>query len=427
MAKKLSANLKKGQLKIFYLNSHYTRKFPILSQIYMNHRQNFQALTNKAYFNYGGQGPLPKQALEAIVTSYKEMELRGPFSGEANAWMTQEAEETRQIIGKELGVSASSITLTEDVTVGCNIALWGIDWRPGDHLLLTDCEHQGIVAAVGELQRRYDIEVSICPLKATLNEGSPVEVMAQYLRSNTRLVLISHILWNTGQVLPLAEIIQLCRSHSTWGQPVRILVDAAQSVGVLPLNLTHLEPDFYAFTGHKWWCGPAGLGGLYINPAILETVRPTFIGWRSVKVNSQGEPVGFKPDGRRFEIASSSTTLYAGLRAAISLHHEEGTAEERYQRILYLSNIVWENLRNLKGISCLKNSPPDAGLISFTLDKDMLESGKQNDDLVRFLETKNIMVRTLLNPDCVRACVHYFTEESEIDQLVEAILEFNKN
>ncbi|MCT7948622.1 aminotransferase class V-fold PLP-dependent enzyme [Ancylothrix sp. C2] len=390
----------------------------------MNHRQHFPALTNKAYFNYGGQGPLSKQALEAIVTSYKQIELRGPFSAEANAWMTKEAEETRCMIGGELGVPASSITLTEDVTVGCNIALWGIDWRPGDHLLLTDCEHQGVIAAVRELQRRYDIEVSTCPLKATLNEGSPLDVIAQYLRSNTRLVVISHILWNTGQVLPLEEIIQLCRSHSTWGQPVRILVDAAQSVGVLPLNLAQLEPDFYAFTGHKWWCGPAGLGGLYVHPAILESVRPTFIGWRSVKVNSQGEPVEFKSDGRRFEIASSSTTLYAGLRTAIALHHEWGTTEKRYQRIRELSKILWEKLNNLAGVSCLKKSPPDAGLVSFQLHETQIESGRTHDDLVNYLEERNIMVRTLLNPDCVRACVHYFTLESEIDQLIEAILDF---
>lgn len=393
----------------------------------MNHRQHFQALTNKAYFNYGGQGPLPQQALEAIVTSYKQMELQGPFSAEANAWMTKEAEETRFMIAQELGAPASSITLTEDVTVGCNIALWGIDWRPGDHLLLTDCEHQGIVGAVQELQRRYDIEVSICPLQATLNEGLPVDVIAQYLRSNTRLVVISHILWNTGQVLPLAEIIQLCRSHSTWGQPVRILVDAAQSVGVLPLNLTELEPDFYAFTGHKWWCGPAGLGGLYINPAILESIHPTFIGWRSVNVNSQGEPIGFKLDGRRFEIATSSAALYSGLRTAISLHHQWGTTEERYQHIQNLSKVLWEKLNNLDEVVCLKNSPPDAGLVSFQLTEKIRESGKTHDALVRFLEQQNIMVRTLLNPDCIRACVHYFTLESEIEQLISAILEFNKN
>jgi L-cysteine/cystine lyase len=175
-----------------------------------NHRQQFPALANKAYFNYGGQGPLPEPALDAIYQAYKRVQLGGPFSGEVGAWVVQEAMLTRRAIASELTVPPETIALTEDVTVGCNIALWGIDWKAGDHLLLSDCEHHGIVASVMELQRRFNIEVSVCPLAATLNEGDPVAVIADSLRPNTRLLVISHILWNTGQVLPLAEIVKVC-------------------------------------------------------------------------------------------------------------------------------------------------------------------------------------------------------------------------
>ena len=175
-----------------------------------NHRQQFPALANKAYFNYGGQGPLPEPALDAIYQAYKRVQLGGPFSAQVGAWVVQEAMLTRRAIASELTVPPETIALTEDVTVGCNIALWGIDWKAGDHLLLSDCEHHGIVASVMELQRRFNIEVSICPLAATLNEGDPVAVIADSLRPNTRLLVISHILWNTGQVLPLAEIVKVC-------------------------------------------------------------------------------------------------------------------------------------------------------------------------------------------------------------------------
>ncbi|MBD1938236.1 aminotransferase class V-fold PLP-dependent enzyme [Microcoleus sp. FACHB-68] len=389
-----------------------------------DHRQHFPALVNKAYFNYGGQGPLPQAALEAIRQSYEEVERVGPFSGEANAWLGREATQTRQAIATELCVPAETITLTEDVTVGCNIALWGFDWKPGDHLLLTDCEHQGIVAAVGELQRRFDIEVSTCPLMATLNDGDPVAAIDQYLRSNTRLVVLSHILWNTGQVLPLAEIVQLCHNHSTWGKPVRVLVDAAQSVGVLPLNLTEIAADFYAFTGHKWWCGPAGVGGLYVQPEALESLHPTFIGWRGIITDGSGQPAGWQPTGKRFEIATSAVPLYAGLRSAMALHHQWGSTEERYQQIQKVSKYLWEQLQNLDGINCLRTSPPEAGLISFQLDSTRQDAGVTHQQLVQFLESQKIMVRTLLNPHCIRACVHYFTLESEIDQLVAGISDF---
>ncbi|MEG5160954.1 aminotransferase class V-fold PLP-dependent enzyme [Microcoleus sp. AT3-A2] len=376
-----------------------------------NHRQQFPALANKAYFNYGGQGPLPEPALEAIYEAYKRVQLGGPFSGEVGAWVIQEAMLTRRAIASELTVPPETIALTEDVTVGCNIALWGIDWKAGDHLLISDCEHPGIVASVMELQRRFKIEVSICPLVATLNEGDPVAVIADSLRPNTRLLVISHILWNTGQVLPLAEIVKVC--HQT---KVKVLVDAAQSVGVLPLNLIESGVDFYAFTGHKWWCGPEGLGGLYVSAEALADLHPVFIGWRGIVTDANAKVLGWKSGSQRYEIATSAYPLYAGLRSAIALQHEWGTIEERYPEICRLSKYLWERLSELPDVECLRKSAPEAGLVSFRL-----TNGMPHKKLVDLLEKQGIMVRTILNPDCVRACVHYFTTEAEIDKLVGAI------
>ncbi|MEG3833242.1 aminotransferase class V-fold PLP-dependent enzyme [Microcoleus sp. Z1_C3] len=376
-----------------------------------NHRQQFPALANKAYFNYGGQGPLPEPALDAIYEAYKRVQLGGPFSGEVGAWVVQEAMLTRRAIASELTVPPETIALTEDVTVGCNIALWGIDWKAGDHLLLSDCEHPGIVASVMELQRRFNIEVSICPLAATLNEGDAVAVIADSLRPNTRLLVISHILWNTGQVLPLAEIVKVC--HQT---KVKVLVDAAQSVGVLPLNLIESGVDFYAFTGHKWWCGPEGLGGLYVSAEALADLHPVFIGWRGIVTDANAKVLGWKPGSQRYEIATSAYPLYAGLRSAIALQHEWGTIEERYAEICRLSKYLWQRLSELPNVECLRTSAPEAGLVSLRL-----TNGMPHKKLVDLLEKQGIMVRTILNPDCVRACVHYFTTEAEIDKLVGAI------
>lgn len=392
-------------LPITILNSHELQQY----------REQFPALTDKAYFNYGGQGPLPRPAMQAIVGAYEKIQELGPFSGRANDWIQHQTERTRSAIAAELGVNPATITLTEDVTVGCNIPLWGLDWRSGDRLLLSDCEHPGIVAAVGELQRRYGIEVSICPLLETLNGGDPIEAIGRFLHPQTRLLVLSHLLWNTGQVLPLAEMVAACRQAFP---DLLILVDAAQSVGVLPLNLDEIGADFYAFTGHKWWCGPEGLGGLYIRPEARERLHPTFIGWRGITTDGTGTPTGWKPDGRQYEIATSAYPLYAGLAAAIALHDQWGTIEERYSQICRLSERLWLNLTEISEVTCLRRSPPEAGLVSFTI------GDRQSSQLVSFLETQNIFVRTILNPNCVRACVHYFTTNEEIDRLVEAIAQF---
>ncbi|WP_009633127.1 aminotransferase class V-fold PLP-dependent enzyme [Synechocystis sp. PCC 7509] len=378
------------------------------------HRQQFPALANKTYFNYGGQGPIPQSAIEATNNAQEYIQTYGPFSTKVNSWIAQEVEETRKAIALELNTTSDTITLTEDVTVGCNIALWGIDWQKGDRILLTDCEHPGIIATVREIGRRFGVKIDTCPIMATLNQGDPVQVIEQHLLPRTRLVVLSHLLWNTGQVLPLDKIVKVCKAAN-----VRILADAAQSVGSLPLNLTELGVDFYAFTGHKWWCGAAGVGGLYVHPEARESLQPTFIGWRGILMDSKGNPTGWQPDGRRYEVATSAYGQYAGLRAAIATHQKWGSAEERYQQICDLSKYLWQKLTQIPEIKCLKASPPEAGLVSFQV--------SNNRQLVEFLEAQNIMTRILLDPDCVRACVHYLTLTSEIDRLVAGIESFVSN
>ncbi|MGB3265946.1 MAG: aminotransferase class V-fold PLP-dependent enzyme, partial [Microcoleus sp.] len=197
---------------------------------------------------------------------------------------------------------------------------------------------------------------------------------------------------------------------------VMVLVDAAQSVGVLPLDLIESGVDFYAFTGHKWWCGPEGLGGLYVSAAALADLHPVFIGWRGIVTDSNAKVLGWKAGSQRYEIATSAYPLYAGLRSAIALQHEWGTIEERYAEICRLSKYLWERLSELGHVECLRTSAPEAGLVSFRL-----TNGMPHNKLVDLLEKQGIMVRTILNPDCVRACVHYFTTEAEIDRLVGAI------
>lgn len=386
---------------------------PIASTTIEQQRQQFPGLALKFYFNFGGQGPLPEPARLAIAHAYEFLQQEGPFSERANLWIQQQTELLRKAIAEELGAAPANITLTENVTAGCNIALWGIDWQAGDRILLSDCEHPGVIATVQEISRRFRVEIATCPIEKTLNQGDPSATIADSLTPNTRLLIISHLLWNTGQVLPLSEIVNICHSRP---RPVSVLVDGAQSVGSLPLNLTELQADYYAFTGHKWLCGPAGVGGLYISPAAFAHLQPTFIGWRGINADSQGQPSSWKPDGRRFEVATAAFPQYEGLRAAIALHRQFGTPEERYHQICHLSHLLWQRLGEIDGVSRLKQSPPEAGLVSF-----QVRSKISHNKLVSKLESQKFFLRNLVVPDCLRACTHYFTLPSEIEQLAEAI------
>jgi L-cysteine/cystine lyase len=378
------------------------------------YRQQIPALDRYAYFNYGGQGLLSTAAIAAINQAQVAVQELAPFSLAANDWIKAQTIALRSLMATELGAPSDTITLTENTTVGCNIALWGIDWRVGDRVLITDCEQQGIIATVDELQHRFGIEIDVCPVMATLNptvnQSDPIAVIKAAITPRTRMLVLSHVLWNTGQVLPLAEIVAVCRSRG-----VMVTVDAAQSVGMLPLDLTALAADFYAFTGHKWWCGPAGLGGLYVRPEMCAVLRPTFVGWRSVILDAHGKPTRFKPNAERYEVATAAVPLYAGLQTAIAQHRDVGSAQTRYDLIADRAQFLWQQLQTVPTVQCLADRPTGSGLVAF-----QLETG-QHKELVQFLEDQKIYVRLLLDPNCVRAGVHYFSSEAEIEQLVRAI------
>jgi len=391
------------------------------------HRSHFPALgvKNRTYFNYGGQGVLCEAALESITRNFHHIEELGCFSNTAGDWMMSEYDATKTAIAQELQVSPKTITLTENTTVGCNIALWALDWQKGDRLLLSDCEHPGIIASAVQIQKRFGIEIDYFPLSNTRNasaEGKDssevVDLLVQHLQPQTRMVMISHVCWNTGQVLPLQAIAKACHAHN-----VLVAVDAAQSVGVLPLNLAEMEADFYAFTNHKWWCAPLGLGALYIRPEIFDQIEPVFVGWRGLTGKL---PIPqWKQDGAKFEVASSTYTLYEALRIALSHANNWGTQQQRYERICELSQILWQQLNDLPYINCVRQLPPESGLISFQINRELAKSAiaKKNHALIaKHLESEyQIFIRALPEPDCLRASVHYLTSIADIERLVEII------
>jgi L-cysteine/cystine lyase len=372
------------------------------------HRKNFPALSNKAYFNFGGQGTLPHEALDQIVSAYKQVQADGPWSSSAYRWLLDETDKTRRVLAEQLGALPELLALTQNATEGCNIAMWGVDWRPGDHLLLTDGEHMSIVATAKQIAARMQVELTFCPV-TNLPAADCAAVISKHLRPRTRLVALSHILWNTGQVLPLEEIVGACHEKG-----VPVLVDGAQSAGVLPLNLVSAKVDYYAITGHKWFCGPEGVGALYVSAERLPELQPTFSGWRGVRVDPQGQVTGFEEGAIRFETATAPFPLLSGLRKAIEIHDRWGDPNERYEQIIKQASRLKNGLSSIEGVRS-NVFPQESGLVAFTV------PSVSSAAAVKQLESRNIIVRSIPYPDCVRASVHYFSADEEIDALVAAV------
>ncbi len=376
-----------------------------IDQIKTRRRNEFPAL-NKPYMNYGGQGPLSSESLDAINRSYREVQAHGPFSGKTIGWMLEEFAKTRAFLALELGGDPQSFVLTQNATEGCNIVLWGIDWQAGDHLVTTDCEHPGVMAAIENVAKRHELRVTTVSLLTEDSESiGIVQAIGAAIESRTKLVVLSHVLWNTGETLPLAEIQACCRSAN-----VPLLVDGAQSAGVIALDFSNQPIDYYAFPGHKWFCGPEGLGALYIRPELIPELKQTFVGWRSSMFVENPDTSAVK-----FEVATAPFPLLAGLRAAIEGHRRWGDPQERYQQILTNVRNFRTRLSELSFVTVLSPQLAPSGLVSFML------HGLSHSEVGAKLEADEIILRTIPQPDCMRASIHYLTEESDMDALVQSL------
>ncbi len=385
------------------------------------------ALANKTYFNYGGQGPLPTPSLEAITTSWKRIQELGPFTTDIWPYISSEVSKTRGRLARLCNVPAHRLALSENVTTGCVLPLWGLPLNDGDHILISDCEHPGVVAACHELARRRQLQVNTLPMKQfrlgrdqqARTDREVLTALEQQLTSRTRLVVLSHLLWNTGQQMPIAAVAAQLQQHPA--QPY-LLVDAAQSVGQIPVAEAAQAADIYAFTGHKWACGPEGLGGVALSERMLTEAHPTVIGWRSLQDETRAvadDPDPFHHDSRRFEVATSCVPLMAGLRCSLDLLEQEGSDGDRLERIRTLSEQMWRDLQSLGGISPLLEGPPPAGLVSFQMHPEATRATPS--EVVKALGTEQIWIRDLADPICLRACTHICTNHSDMAQLIDQI------
>ena len=379
------------------------------------------ALQNKTYFNYGGQGPLPSSSLEAITASWSRIQELGPFTADVWPFIGTEVNSTRRLLAQCCGVPPHRLALTENVTSGCVLPLWGLPFTEGDRLLIGDCEHPGVVSACVELARRQNLAIDVLPVKHLRGDqahcdAAVLEAITQSLTPRTRLVVLSHLLWNTGQVMPIAAVADQLNQHPQ--QPF-LLVDAAQSFGQIPVDEAAAAADIYAFTGHKWACGPEGLGGVALSERVVAEASPTVIGWRSLRDESKADLNSsdlFHRDSRRFEVATSCVPLMAGLRSSLQLLDQTGSAQQRWDRIRTLSGRLWQALQELERVTPLLEVTPASGLVSFQIKGDVPPA-----EHVKQMGAKGLWIRDLADPSCLRACTHISTTEDDINALVAAI------
>lgn len=364
------------------------------------------ALSRAVYLNNGTTGPLPAPAAEAMAAALQE-ELTGGRTGEAYFRRTFGlAQELRQLLAAVLDAGPDAIALTGSTTEGVNIALWSLDWQPGDEVVSANTEHPGVLFPLFSLRDRRGVTVRLADL---LEPGQDVvAALERLITPRTRLVAISHVAWSTGELYPVEEIAAMCRAHR-----VLLLVDGAQAAGVVPLRLRECGADFYALPGQKWLLGPEGTGALYVRAERLPEVRNTFAGYVSAQAWHRS---GFlpHPGARRFEYGLRHPVSLVGLLAAVRWLRDEVGLPWAMERSHALAARLRRHLQAIPGVRVI-TPERHAALVSFQI------PGVRPEEAVRALEERGFWVRSIDLPPAVRASCGFYNTEEEIDGLAEAV------
>ena len=383
------------------------------------HRAQYATLDRCTYLNFGARGVLPLSARDAILSSLDTMQSVGPASRAAAAWIEYEVAATRADLGRLVGAPPDRIAIVDSVSSACALAILGIPWRTGDHALLCDSEPPGTWATLRQVADRFGIRFSSFSFRDGTTDAACATRLLEELRPTTRLVIVSHVDWITGCRRDLSRLQSVVRQGPC--PEARILIDGAQSVGVLPVNVATLGVDLYAFGGQKWLGGPDGIAALFVSESAQLHIQPTLVGWRGVEPTADGLDLRLARDARRFESGTCAYALLAGLRQAVAAQESFAPLALRSDRILQLNRRLRSKLRAasrraLRDTLHVLGEDSDSGITTFTI------AGTDPAELVRRLERAGLIVRQHFTPPSVRACVHYLTLDREIDQFCDELV-----
>jgi L-cysteine/cystine lyase len=352
-------------------------------------RAQFPLLDEVAYLNAGSMGPLARATVEAMAAR-EHADLEGGRGGPPYfETMFALRQRVRAGLAATISVPPENLALTASTTEGCNIAVAGLRLRPDDEVVTTDTEHFGLLGAL----QASGVTVRVAAVRALPPEHALDAILAQ-VTPRTRLVALSHVSWQTGNLLPVEEIQEAAH--------VPMLVDGAQSAGAVAVDAGRF--DFYTVSGQKWLCGPDATGALYVrDPEALHVALPTYFSQDGYEASGAYTP---KRGAARFDGGWMPTSSLAGLDAALatvphwSTHH---SAE--------ISARCWTLLSDRFTVV---TAPGQANLVSFVPDGDPAEIAAR-------LYQAGIVIRDLPGTGWLRVSCGWWTSDGDVERLLAAL------
>ncbi len=365
-------------------------------------RLDLPLLDDQVYLNTGGTGPLPRpvaDAIHAAVAAQLGMARMGP---EGVAVTERVLVDLRAATAALVGAAPDDLAITANTTTGLDIVIWGIDWNPGDHIITTELEHPGMSVPIAVAARRHGLRVTyLTRAEAELDlEGA----IGRYAGPRTRLVGLSHVSWCTGAVLDVAGA-----ARAAMATDAIVLVDGAQSVGAIAVDVAALGVDAYAFPAQKWLLGPEGVGALWIPAPTREVVDLTFAAYEAGTGHQPDGSLDLYPGARRYEISTPPLLLCHGWLAALAWLEEIGW-EDIFRATRVNQALARDALSDLAEIDIITPPGDHAGLLVFGVPGDP-------EAAFRRVLGHGVCLRWLVAPPALRASIGFFASESDIDAL----------
>jgi selenocysteine lyase/cysteine desulfurase len=348
-------------------------------------RAEFPVLRTHAYLNAGTDGPLPAAGVEA---SARELQ-REALDGRAPAHFERRSQlnaQLRAAYARALGADASEVALTTCTSEGIATTVAGLQLGEGDEILTSDEEHPGLLGALGAARELRGVSIRAVPLGEVAAAVGP----------RTRMVACSHVGWMSGLLAP-AELAQL---------DVPVLLDGAQGVGAVPVDVRALGCDAYAGAGQKWLCGPDGLGMLYLSPELGERLTVSRRGYANLEDPNSGVQARLHADARRFDTMALSAESVACGVAAVGVLESVGWSTV-HDRARTLAATLVERLAALGREVAPRD---DTTLVSFASDDPESERA--------LLAERGCVVRNIPGRPWLRASVGAWNDEGDLDRLL---------
>jgi cysteine desulfurase/selenocysteine lyase len=357
------------------------------------------------YMNNGAIAPTPLSTIKAMTDFMLTCAQGGPDSPSTFDYIKSLLDELRTRVAHLINCEHDEVVLVQSTTEGLNIVANGLDWKIGDTIVVRGGRHEHYANYLPWVALSQKKGVQLRELAMTDEDGYFDLGQLEKLVKGSRLITLSHVLYNTGAIMPVEEVGRIAQENG-----VLFCVDAAQSAGTISVDVKKIGCHFMAFPGFKWLCGPMGIGVFYCSKKAFEILEPPEIGSESATLSEQNIMTYLDmPD--RLQAGFRNFPGAVGLEASLRYILRIGLERIR-KKNMNVAGILREEIAKIPAVKMY--GPDDeskrSSIVTFISQK------ADSSTLIRQLEQNRIILAARdigRGKKAVRAAPHFFNSEEE--------------